>query len=41
MNASFTITIDNQSVEATPGESLLEVCRKANIPLPVMCDFRV
>ncbi|OIO38304.1 MAG: bidirectional hydrogenase complex protein HoxU [Candidatus Omnitrophica bacterium CG07_land_8_20_14_0_80_50_8] len=40
MNASFTITIDNQSVEATPGESLLEVCRKANIPLPVMCDFK-
>ncbi|OIO38195.1 MAG: bidirectional hydrogenase complex protein HoxU [Candidatus Omnitrophica bacterium CG1_02_46_14] len=40
MTASITITIDDQLIETTGGMSLLEVCRKANISIPVMCDFK-
>ncbi len=40
MSNPITITIDGQAVETEAGVSLLDVCRKAKISVPVLCDFK-
>lgn len=37
MTEKFTISINDQEVEATQGESLFEVCKKNNIDIPHLC----
>ena len=37
MSDTFTITIDKQPVQATHGESILAVARKAGIEIPTLC----
>jgi bidirectional [NiFe] hydrogenase diaphorase subunit len=39
MATPFTLTIDGKEVQAEPGQSLLEVCRKNDIYIPTLCHF--
>ncbi len=38
MAEQITITIDDLKVQATPGERLLDVCRRAGKFIPTLCD---
>lgn len=39
MGTPFTLTIDGKDVQAEPGQSLLDVCRKNEIPIPTLCHM--
>jgi bidirectional [NiFe] hydrogenase diaphorase subunit len=39
MATPFTLTIDGKDVEALPGQSLLDVCHKNDVPIPTLCHF--
>ena len=39
MATPFTLTIDGKEVQAEPGQSLLEVCKKNGVPIPTLCHF--
>jgi bidirectional [NiFe] hydrogenase diaphorase subunit len=38
--SQITITIDGQKVQATEGEPLVAVCRRAGIDIPTLCDHQ-
>ncbi len=39
MAEPFTLTIDGREVQAYPGQTLLEACRKNDIFIPTLCHF--
>lgn len=38
MRHTFTLTVDGQDVEASPGETVLEAATRADIPIPTLCN---